>query len=94
MNIVDGRNPKGEIGQSLVPDPKGEIGQRLVPRAKGKIGQSPVAPMEGAELDDQRVQTGARWPKSPTPRFSARQRAPAADGTHLAMAAVIYPLSW
>ena len=47
MNIVDGRNPKGEIGQSLLPDPKGEIGQSLVPRAKGKIGQSPVALMGG-----------------------------------------------
>ena len=43
MNIVDGRNPKGEIGQSLLPDLKVEIGQSLVPRAKGKIVQRPVA---------------------------------------------------
>ena len=43
LRIVDGRNCKGEIGQSLVPDLKGEIGQHLVHRAKGKIGQSPVA---------------------------------------------------
>ena len=64
MRIVDGRNPKGENRQILVPDPKGEIGQRLVPRAKGKIGRSPGAPMEGAdatpkeskrELDGRRV---------------------------------------
>ena len=55
MNIVDGRNPEGEIGQSLLPDPKGEIGQSLVPRAKGKIGQSPVALTGG----------GARRPRSP-----------------------------
>ena len=36
LRIVDGRNCKGEIGQSLVPDLNGEIGQHLVHRAKGE----------------------------------------------------------
>ena len=55
LRIVDGRNCKGEIGQSLVPDLNGEIGQHLVHRAKGEIGQSPVALTGG----------GARRPRSP-----------------------------
>ena len=55
LRIVDGRNCKGEIGQSLVPDPNGEIGQHLVHRAKGENGQSPVALTGG----------GARRSRSP-----------------------------
>ena len=90
---VAGCNHKGngKIGQSLVAMAEGDGARRPKSPNRSSTAEESDPPMAG--LDDQGVQTGARRSGSPVPRFGARQRSPAADGTNLVNGGLVLPIS-